>query len=90
MAGGRVNFVFFSSPEADIAFGNIVMAPGTSRSQTDKMLKELEAALIRAESKVTDGEGGLIEFHMATLGRTLSDNPDEEATGAMIPVAGLW
>jgi multidrug efflux pump subunit AcrB len=27
MAGGRVNFVFFSSPEADIAFGNIVMAP---------------------------------------------------------------
>ncbi|MGB1036794.1 MAG: efflux RND transporter permease subunit, partial [Candidatus Puniceispirillales bacterium] len=52
MAGGRVNFVFFSSPEADIAFGNIVMAPGTSRSQTDKMLKELEAAF-EAEELVT-------------------------------------
>ncbi len=82
MAGGRVNFVFFSSPEADIAFGNIVMAPGTSRHQTDKMLKELEAALLRAEAKVTDNEGGLIEFHMATLGRTLSSDPDETATGA--------
>ena len=89
MAGGRVNFVFFSSPEADIAFGNIVMAPGTSRSQTDEMLTELEAALLRAEAEVTDGKGGLIQFHMATLGQTLSDNPDEGVIGANDTRAGI-
>lgn len=89
MAGGRVNFVFFSSPEADIAFGNIVMAPGTSRSQTDEMLTKLEAALLRAEAEVTDGKGGLIQFHMATLGQTLSDNPDEGVIGANDTRAGI-
>lgn len=89
MAGGRVNFEFFSSPEADIAFGNIVMAPGTSRSQTDEMLTELEAALLRAEAEVTDGKGGLIQFHMATLGQTLSDNPDEGVIGANDTRAGI-
>ncbi len=74
MAGGRVNFVFFTSPEADIAFGNIVMTPGTSRTQTEAMLDEVSRAALVAEQKVTDGEGGLIHMALATLGASVSDN----------------
>ena len=70
IAGGRVNFVFFSSTEADIAYGNIVMVPGTPRSQTEKMLSELERALIATENKFTNGKGGLVNMYVATLGAT--------------------
>ena len=70
MAGGRVNFVFFSSPEADIAYGNVIMAPGTSRGQTNEMLIELERALNVAEDKLTNGEGGLVQMSVANLGTT--------------------
>lgn len=89
LAGGRVNFVFFSSPEADIAYGNIVMAPGTSRSQTKAMLDVVEAAAFRAEEKITNGEGGLINFHIAVLGTTMSDMPDEAPTGSSNIQAGV-
>ena len=81
MASGRVHFVFFPTPEADAAFGNIIMAPGTSRQQTGAMLRELERALAAAEDKLTGGEGGLVRFAVSTLGTTNNDNP-EGGTGA--------
>jgi len=80
MAGGRVNFVFFTSPEADVAFGNVVMAPGSSRSQTEDMLREVERALKVAEHKVTGGEGGLVRVAVASLG-TNRQNDDQESDG---------
>jgi multidrug efflux pump subunit AcrB len=89
MAGGRVNFVFFSSPEADIAFGNITMAPGTSRSQTNAMLVELERALNAAEDKVTDGKGGLVQMATTHLGVNLSANEENSAQGVADNRAGI-
>lgn len=89
LAGGRVNFVFFSSPEADIAYGNIVMAPGTSRSQTASMLDVVETAALRAEDKITNGKGGLINFHIAVLGTNLSDNPEGNTSGSSNIQAGV-
>ena len=89
MAGGRVNFVFFSSPEADIAFGNISMAPGTSRSQTNAMLVELERALNAAEDKVTNGKGGLVQMATANLGTTMSGNDDGNVQGVADNRAGM-
>ncbi len=74
VASGRVNFVFFTSPEADTAFGNVVMAPGTPRRQTQAMLAEVERALIATEDTLTNGEGGLIHMAVATLGATASDD----------------
>lgn len=74
MAGGRVNFVFFSSPEADVAYGNIVMAPGTPRAQTEKMLVELERALNVVENKLADGEERLIQMSLPHLGSNLSND----------------
>ena len=72
MAGGRVNFVFFSSPEADVAYANIVMAPGTSRAQTEKMLVELERALNAVEDRLANGEETLIKMSLPHLGTNLS------------------
>ena len=89
MVGGRVNFVFFSSPEADIAFGNVVMAPGTPRSQTKKMLNELERALNVTEDKFTNGEGGLVNMYVATLGRTLRGDDGGGGNGGSDNRAGI-
>ncbi|XDZ64610.1 efflux RND transporter permease subunit [Alphaproteobacteria bacterium LSUCC0684] len=89
MAGGRVNFVFFTSPEADVAFGNIVMAPGSSRSQTEVMLREVERALEVAEKKVTGGEGGLIRVAVASLGTNRNADNQEGDTGASDIQAGV-
>ncbi|MCE2516353.1 MAG: efflux RND transporter permease subunit [Alphaproteobacteria bacterium] len=89
MAGGRVNFVFFSSPEADIAFGNVVMAPGTPRSQTENMLVELERALDATEARLTNGEGGLVQMSLATLGATLRGDEGGSGRGASDNLAGI-
>ena len=89
MAGGRVNFVFFSSPEADIAYGNVIMAPGTSRQQTNEMLIELERALNVAEDKVTNGEGGLVQMAVANLGTTKRGGNGGGARGTSDNRAGI-
>jgi multidrug efflux pump subunit AcrB len=89
MAGGRVNFVFFTSPEADVAFGNIVMAPGTPRHQTNAMLVELERALDVTESKFTEGEGGLVRMSLAALGTTFQDDENGGERGTSDSRAGL-
>ncbi|MCG8621370.1 MAG: efflux RND transporter permease subunit [Proteobacteria bacterium] len=88
LAGGRVNFVFFTSPEADIAFGNIIMAPGTPRSQTEIMLREVTNAAEEAEYKVTNGEGGLIQMNLAYLGTVVTDG-DPTGRGADDGRAGV-
>ena len=80
MAGGRVNFVFFDSPEADIAYANVLMVPGTSRSQTVVMLEEVEQALERAEASITDGKGGLIKAAVGIMGTNLSQEEDPITT----------
>ena len=89
LASGRVHFVFFTSPEADVAFGNIVMAPGSSRQQTEAMLLELERAVKATEAKLTGGEGGLVEVFVSTLGTTNTNNPEGSATGASDNRAGI-
>ena len=89
ISSGRVNFVFFTSPEADQAFGNIVMAPGTPRSHTEKMLQEVERALAVTEDKLTEGKGGLVKIAVASLGTTRSGNPDGGNAGAADIRAGI-
>ena len=89
MASGRVNFVFFTSPEADIAYGNIVMAPGTPRQQTNAMLQELERALKATEGKLTGGEGGLVNIAVSRLGTTSTNNPEGRNSGASDIRAGV-
>jgi multidrug efflux pump subunit AcrB len=70
VAGGRLPFNFFPSPEADTVFANVVFAPGTPRSQTERMIRDLEAGMRRAEGKITDGKGGLITASFAKVGQS--------------------
>ena len=56
VAGGRVQFVFFPSPESDIIYANFTFSPGTTRARTDEMVSELARALDVAENALV-GDG---------------------------------
>ncbi len=45
----------FSSPEADRLYANVVMASGSTRQQTEKMVAEMERALDVVHDEMTDG-----------------------------------
>ena len=79
MVGGRVGFVFFSSPEADIAYANVTMVPGSSEKQTMAMLSELERAVKATEEKLTKGETDLIDFAYTQFAQTLSEEDAQTA-----------
>ncbi len=71
IAGGRVGFQFFPSPEGDVVFGNVVMLPGTPREQTAAMVRELERAAHAAAKEAQEsvgGSGGLIQSTFGKLG----------------------
>ena len=55
VAGGRVNFNFFPTPEADKIFVNVKMTAGTSREETKIMLREIE----RAAQAVVKSKSGI-------------------------------
>ena len=71
LAGGRVGFVFFPSPESDTVFANLTMAPGTSRERTVEVLGEVDAALTRAERRLTGDEGGLVRMALGQVGKNV-------------------
>ncbi|MZR29995.1 efflux RND transporter permease subunit [Sneathiella litorea] len=71
--GGRIGFNFFPSPEANVVNANVVFAPGSVRSDTEAMVKELERALYKAENDLTDGDGGLIVMSLGKIGISTGD-----------------
>ena len=68
LAGGRVAFNFFPSPEADVVYANVVMAPGTPREQMQAMIAELDRAAVAVEAQLGDGERSLIRATLGTVG----------------------
>jgi len=66
--GGRVNFQFFPTPEADRIHANIEMAAGTPRARTQAMVDELERAALAAEKTLTGGQEGLIHVTLSKIG----------------------
>jgi multidrug efflux pump subunit AcrB len=68
VAGGRVGYNFFPTPEGDTIFANAIFLPGSPRRQTERMIRDMEAALDRAEHKITDGRGGLVKARFAKIG----------------------
>ena len=69
MAGGRIGFVFFPSPESDTVYANVAFVEGTKRETSLAMLQELERALRASEQKLTDGTGELIVVSIGQLGK---------------------
>jgi multidrug efflux pump subunit AcrB len=74
LAGGRIPFNFFPSPESDTIYANILFAPGTPRERTVAMVDELERAMLVAEDKLTDGAGGLVHMSYGKVGTSIADN----------------
>ena len=69
--GGRVGFVFFSSPETDNIELNLVMSPGTTRDQTLATLDVIDDTLHDTAGKFVDDPRDLIVMSFAELGSTI-------------------
>ncbi|PLX34385.1 MAG: acriflavin resistance protein [Hyphomicrobiales bacterium] len=69
VASGRITFHFFPVPPAENLRARIVMGAGTPRAETIKAVAIVEAALQRAEKKLTGGKERLINSGFVKLGQ---------------------
>lgn len=77
IAGGRVGFSFFSPPESETILAEVAFAPGTPRETTEAMLREMEAALGRAEARFGEDGEGLVRIALARIGVGAADQGNE-------------
>ena len=68
IAGGRVGFVFFSSPESDTVLADIAFAPGTPSDRSEAMIAELVRSARATEEALTGQEGSLIAVSFGRIG----------------------
>jgi multidrug efflux pump subunit AcrB len=83
LAGGRIGYSFFPSPESHIVYANVSFVSGTSQETTDNYLKHMEKALFETEKEL--GEG-LIETAITIHGNSYSggsSNKSGEQLGAI-------
>ncbi|HPE04111.1 MAG TPA: efflux RND transporter permease subunit [Thauera sp.] len=78
IAGGRIGFVFFPTPEGQVIYANATFVAGTPRAQTEAFLGELERALFAAEAELG---GDLVQTAVARLGGTISSGSGSSARG---------
>jgi len=70
LLGGRVPFVFFTSPEAENITANIVFQAGLPESRALDALKRIEASLDEVEQRLTDEPGEkLVRASFVILGQ---------------------
>ena len=84
LAGGRVPFRFFPSPEGEVVNAYVFFQPGTKRADTHAGTKRIEEALHQAEAKLLadaglTGEGKLVKIIFTQIGRTRMSTGDERA-----------
>ncbi|KTG17854.1 MULTISPECIES: efflux RND transporter permease subunit [unclassified Guyparkeria] len=68
LAGGRIGFTFFPTPESQIVYANATFVAGTDRERMQAFMAELEDGLVRAEEEL--GEP-LIQTAITRLGSTI-------------------
>ena len=78
LAGGRIGFVFFPTPEGQVVFANATFVAGTPRAQTEAFLQDIERALFEAEAELG---GGLVRTAVARLGGTIPTGGGSGARG---------
>jgi len=67
LAGGRVGFEFFPTPEGTVLYANVAFAAGTPKQQVSDFIDELEQSLEETDKALG---GGLVQTHLAYLGRS--------------------
>jgi len=73
IAGGRVGFTFFPTPEVDVVFGNVQLVPGSGRDAVRDSLLQIEAAAYAAASALSP-DRPLIHTSAAFVGTQLGAN----------------
>lgn len=69
VAGGRINFTFFPSPEAQIVYANVSFVSGTSREQTQAYLKHMEDKLNETSEELG---GNIVDMAVTISGSSFS------------------
>lgn len=77
LQSNRVPFRFFPSPEGEVVNAYVFFQPGTPRDQTMAGLRQVEAALMRAQDQLTQGKGGVVQTIFTQVGRTPGSTGDE-------------
>ena len=76
VAGGRIGFTFFPSPEGVLLFSNVAFSPGSPPEHIDRYLAHLQDALKQADQ---DLGGGLVRGVIAYSGAGLNSKGGMEA-----------
>jgi multidrug efflux pump subunit AcrB len=79
LAGGRLTFSFFPSPESEVIYANANFVAGSSRATVDAFLEHVEEALDRTEREL--GQGRLVELTIARHGGQSGDGHSDQARG---------
>jgi len=88
LAGGRVGFNFFPTPESDKIVVNVKMVSGTPRRQTITMLREVERAAYAAANKRLGYDNKLIKMSTTKVGVQVSGNFNAPSPGAIDDAVG--
>jgi len=78
IAGGRIGFVFFPTPEGQVVYANVGFVAGTPRAHTEAYLREVERALFEAEEALG---GGLVKTAVSRLGGATGSGAGTGARG---------
>lgn len=72
LAGGRLAFNFFPTPEAQMIYANATFVAGTSRHRVNSFLDHLEQSLFQTEKEL--GQGKLINIAVVHQGSKAGDD----------------
>ncbi len=78
IAGGRLQFVFFPSPEGDVVQVDFSFAPGTPRARSEAMIAELERSLAVAEQSLTENGDKVVRMAVGKIGMASSSESGEQ------------
>ncbi|NCA69658.1 MAG: efflux RND transporter permease subunit [Sphingobacteriia bacterium] len=81
LAGGRMAFVFFPTPEGQIVTANVTFVAGTPRTRVDEFLAHLDATLWETERALDQGR--LINLAVALHGSRSDSSASADQLGAL-------
>lgn len=79
LAGGRLKFSFFPSPEASTLYANVSFVPGTPRQEVYRYLQHVEQALHQADQQLA--EESLVLTAVTRYGTSTSKNGRANTSG---------
>ncbi|SFB84495.1 Multidrug efflux pump subunit AcrB [Marinospirillum celere] len=71
LAGGRVGFTFFPSPDGTTLRANVAFVAGTSPAKVEAFMQDLDQALLEAEDDLGQG---IVQTRVTRLGQQLSQD----------------